>query len=214
MENFTIDKNYEIDHFENECPQCHKGIHLGAENILGQNTLWEKSFEIFFKCPKCKKAFISSYYRSEKNRHYTFVESKPFIPDVIQLPDELVRLSDQFCEIYKQSFFAEKYGLLQIAGIGYRKALEFLIKDYLINCKGEDQAKIENEFLGKCIARIANDRIKAAATRAVWLGNDEAHYTRLFDDKNLADLKKLLKIAMDYITNEIMLDSYEKDMPE
>ena len=36
-----------------------------------------------------------------------------------------------FLTIYNQSLSAEDNNLDQIAGIGYRKALEFLIKDYL-----------------------------------------------------------------------------------
>ena len=37
-------------------------------------------------------------------------------------------LSPQFAELYNQAAAAEAYSLLDIAGMGYRKSLEFLIK--------------------------------------------------------------------------------------
>jgi hypothetical protein len=72
--------------------------------------------------------------------------------------------------------------LLQIAGPGYRKSLEFLIKDYV--CKDIDNSSIKdtvyNEKLGKVINNfIQDDRIKKIAKRAAWLGNDETHYLRI-----------------------------------
>jgi len=50
------------------------------------------------------------------------------------------------------------------------------------------------------------------AERAVWLGNDEAHYIRKWEDKDLADLKKLMEIVIHFIDMEILLVSYLKDM--
>ena len=68
---------------------------------------------------------------------------------------------------------------MQICGTGYRKSLEFLIKDYLISTLPEDQHEaIKNKFLNNCIRdNISNINIKTVASRAVWLGNDETHYT-------------------------------------
>lgn len=219
MENISlhtqgIPRNYSIDRFEKECPQCHKGIHVSSANILGWNYIWEKSFEIFFKCPQCKKAFISGYYFSESQREYLFQKSYPQIPEEIKISEELEQFTDQFCEIYKQADTAEKYNLNQIAGVGYRKALEFLVKDYLIKIKKIDKSEIEAKFLKNCIEKMDNPRIKSASERASWLGNDETHYQRRWENKDISDLKKLLDITMQYITSEIMLDNYEKTMPK
>lgn len=71
----------------------------------------------------------------------------------------------------------------QICGVGYRKALEFLIKDYLISGESGEERKeaIKNKFLGNCIQYdVVNEQIKIVAQRAVWLGNDETHYTRIW----------------------------------
>lgn len=57
----------------------------------------------------------------------------------------------------------------QIAGVGYRKALEFLIKDYAISKNSEDEDKIKKMLLGKTIENYLNDfpklqRLAKAAT--------------------------------------------------
>jgi len=71
---------------------------------------------------------------------------------------------------------------MEICGVGYRKSLEFLIKDYLIGRapEGEGQAAaveaIKKKFLGTCIKEDIEDaNIKLVAQRATWLGNDETH---------------------------------------
>ncbi|MGX5485233.1 hypothetical protein ACWKS0_19040 [Bacillus cereus] len=109
-----------------------------------------------------------------------------------EFPPEIEQASRSFIEIYHQSERAESEGLSHIAGMGYRKALEFLIKDYLINTQGQNRDDIENKFLGRCInENISEQRIKDAANRASWLGNDETHYVRKWVNKDVEDLKKV-----------------------
>jgi hypothetical protein len=42
-------------------------------------------------------------------------------------------ISEDFCNIYAEAYRAENQDLKLVAGPGYRKALEFLIKDYVIS---------------------------------------------------------------------------------
>ena len=44
-----------------------------------------------------------------------------------------------FVETYSQAIFAEENSLNQLIGIGIRKSLEFLIKDFLISQNGDNQ---------------------------------------------------------------------------
>ncbi len=102
-----------------------------------------------------------------------------------------------------------------VAGPGYRKALEFLIKDYLCLAQPEDAEKIKKAQLGPCIADyVTNENVKAMAARAVWLGNDETHYTRKWEDKDLEDLKKLIQLTVHWIEMELMTTSVIEEMPE
>ena len=108
-------------------------------------------------------------------------------------------------------------GLNQICGVGYRKALEFIIKDYLLmNISDESKRdSIRKKFLGNCIKEdVSSTNIKEVAKRAVWLGNDETHYTRIWIEKDVSDLKHLIDLTIRWIENEIETQRLLASMPE
>ncbi|TDF91740.1 DUF4145 domain-containing protein [Paenibacillus piri] len=125
--------------------------------------------------------------------------------------DEIItKLSPEFVSIYKQSARAEEYGLNQVCGIGYRKSLEFLIKDYLVSKNPERREEILKKPLGQCIKDdISDTRIKNMAKLATWLGNDETHYIRKHEDMNIDDLKKLIEATRYWISMESTTSDYE-----
>jgi predicted PilT family ATPase len=93
--------------------------------------------------------------------------------------------------------------------------LEFLIKDYSIEKNPEDSEKIEKVLLAKVIEKYVDDvRIKTVSKRAVWIGNDETHYIRKWEGKNLEDLKKLIDLTIHWIEMETLTSSFAIDMPE
>ena len=55
---------------------------------------------------------------------------------------------------------------------------------------------------------------KSVAKRATWLGNDETHYYRKWEDKDLRDLTNLLRLTINAIENQLLAESYEEDMKE
>lgn len=116
-------------------------------------------------------------------------------------------VSSAFIDIYNQAKQAEEESLSEIAGMGYRKALEFLIKDYL--CDGiTDEAykdKILKKNLSACIHDdVMNPNVKLVAEKAVWLGNDEVHYIRKHLDKDISDLKQLIEVTVNWIEMELI----------
>jgi hypothetical protein len=129
--------------------------------------------------------------------------------------DSIREVSPTFCSIYNESFRAEQLGLMQICGVGYRKSLEFLIKDYLKKKHPGKVAEIENKFLGRCIKEdIADANVKAVAERATWLGNDETHYVRKWVDKDLTDLKKLIDLTLHWMAAEELTADTLASMPD
>ena len=46
-----------------------------------------------------------------------------------------------------------------------------------------------------------------------WLGNDEVHYTRKWEDKDIHDLKSLIMMTVSHIDLTIESDRYLKEMP-
>lgn len=131
-------------------------------------------------------------------------------------PSLIKRFSKKFIDIYNQAFTAELNGLNEICGLGYRKAFEFLIKDYLLktNKKSEHQ-KIKEMQLYSCINTfVTNDEIKLISHRILWLGNDHAHYIRKWKGKDLSDLKQLIDLSIKWIEVHEELLKVKKEMPE
>src|SRR5690606_14162763 len=119
---------------------------------------------------------------------------------------EISTLSPQFVEIYGQAEISEQLGLQQICGLGYRKSVEFLVKDYCLSqvTEGDKQAVLSAALM-QCISRYIDDaRIKSVAARATWLGNDEAHYVRKWLDKDVTDLKVLIRLLCNWIESSIL----------
>lgn len=173
-----------------ECPECHNKT---TPNFISYKTAADASkIFAFLSCPnpKCDSCYVALYERSTSTSFY-FKKIVKGQPRKESFPSEIETLSGSFTRIYNEAFTAEQIDLLEISGVGYRKALEFLIKDYLIEKDPEKSDKIKSMFLGKCISDLVTDiKIKECAKRAVWLGNDQTHYIKKWEDKDLLDLKK------------------------
>ncbi|MBV9127212.1 MAG: DUF4145 domain-containing protein [Verrucomicrobia bacterium] len=137
-------------------------------------------------------------------------------PASIQKPpieEHVARISPTFVKIYSQAIAAESHKLDEIAGVGLRKALEFLIKDYCIYKHPNKAADIKSTALGNCIKHfVADTNIKQCSERATWLGNDETHYVRVWDLHDINDLKVLIKLTHNWISNELLTERYLKEM--
>lgn len=191
------------------CPYCHTDIEVQPTFFLKLNN---GTFRVLLKCKKCDEAFIG---------HYIIVRDRTclltkLIGGNLKFTDfskNINEASPNFVKIYNQSEHAEKENLEEISGIGYRKALEFLIKDFLIAKNPEKEDEIKRKFLGNVIKDyLDNERIKGIAERASWLGNDETHYTKVWNDKDVHDLKKMINIIVNYIDTELLTDSYLESM--
>jgi hypothetical protein len=126
------------------------------------------------------------------------------------------KLSPMFVSIYNEAKTAKENGLSQVAGPGFRKAFEFLIKDYAKSGKekAEDKNRIEGEFSGVVVNNyISDERIKELAKRVLWLGNDETHYLRIWEDRDINDLLTLISLAIHWIEIDLLSSQYINSMP-
>jgi hypothetical protein len=139
---------------------------------------------------------------------------EPYTIIEIEYSASIKTCSPMFIKIYNQANVAEIKGLDEIAGVGYRKSIEFLIKDYIIS-KNENEETIKSTSLGNCIKKYIDDpKIRVCAERATWLGNDETHYIRKWTNKDISDLKTLIKITTNWIESSLLTEEYLKAMPE
>lgn len=194
------------------CPFCHKSITARIYQAFRK----DKKLEIVFGCPNsnCGRIFLSQYERNRTNDStYYYVSSSigNFVEKVFA--EDIVELSPNFVEIYNQAAKSESLNLFHIAGIGYRKAIEFLIKDYLISINPTQENVFKNKFLGNCIKEdIDNANLKKVTERATWLGNDETHYIRKWEDKDINDLKTLIELSVRWIEMELLTKKYSNEM--
>ncbi|MGG1201182.1 hypothetical protein ABE208_10950 [Bacillus inaquosorum] len=213
----SLDSNKkELDYFDlvkkpEKCPLCNT---IQEPSFVSAYKLTNNRIEAIFKCNKtfCNRLFISLLSRSRIGYSYSVDWSYPTKPAKIEFNEDIKQTSPLFVDIYNQANAAENSGLNHVAGMGYRKSLEFLIKDYLIKHKGEDEETIKSAFLGKCIKEYLSESIKQVAERATWLGNDETHYHRVWEDRDIQDLKKLINLTVYWISSEIQTERYINEM--
>lgn len=201
------------------CPHC-------GENpvIFSMTNQWEKRHDSLYKlasCPSCGKqsSFWSIKFAGYPNeidaQNKCVIFMYPTPPLAKKYDDEINKISPRFSDIYKQTTQAESGGLVELVGIGYRKSLEILIKDWLIHEKPMDKDKISALNISRCISEYVEDaNLKECAKRAIWLANDETHYIRKWEDKDINDLKKLLEITLYWLSAHLASKRLMDEMPE
>lgn len=196
---------------KDECPLCHFALRPDVKTGFIIRSTDKTSYTAYLVCycPKCRKMFYARYYGVSHDGYLHHPVFKNMIPVEYQpasFSPAILDLSPSFVDIYNQSLIAETQGLTEICGMGYRKALEFLIKDYLIHFKPELEAEIKGELLGKSLKRIDDHRIKVLAERSTWIGNDETHYTRKHEDLDFNDMKRFVNSMVLYVDSELAFE--------
>lgn len=186
------------------CPICRAAISPNVIYSVRNRDLFSDSSEgitAALACPACHKLFVAYINGiSGTNRVYHLLDVAPSCPPAHEFDPSMGDISPAFVEIYHQAEAAQVYNLDQISGIGYRKALEFLIKDYAIHLHPGNEKAIKEAPLAQCIERyIDHPKIKATAKAAAWLGNDETHYIRKWEDRDIEDLKKFISACVFWI---------------
>jgi hypothetical protein len=206
------------------CPVCHRGIQAvftGTAFVSARtdSPAWTGYLELLFRCPRqdCARAFLAIYRQHVQTSHergwFFFQGCAPTTFESPEVEDAICRVSPSFVQIYGQSLAAERLGLDQICGCGLRRALEFLIKDYLIQKQPTEADSIKKTFLGTCISNYITDaNIKAVASRATWLGNDETHYEKRYEQLDIKHLKELIRLTLYWMGSELLTEKYTAEM--
>jgi len=170
--------------------------------------------QIVYQCAftGCKSFFVG-YYGPKTQKDLKAL--KPFKPNTTTFPEVVSKLSPTFVAIFQEAEEAAQLGLSQIAGPGYRKAFEFLIKDYAKSLSPDKGEQIEKAFSGAVVSEYITDpRIQAVAKRTLWLGNDETHYLRKWSSHDVGDLITLIKLTVNWIEIDQLSKHYSESMPE
>ena len=107
-------------------PTFHTALEL-ASNMSGNSLC------AVFQCPgkRCKGVFLA-YYAASIQFPGTFRLLKQALPvfgEPTSFTPAIENVSPKFVMIFNEALTAESNGLYEVCGCGYRRALEFLIKD-------------------------------------------------------------------------------------
>jgi Domain of unknown function (DUF4145) len=196
----------------NKCPICHHTI------LIKEPVLFRTDAEIIqsvYQCPNsdCLSLFIA-YYKINNNTS-ELINIQPTKVIIPEFPEAISKISPNFEAIYAEAEEAKQNDLLQIAGPGFRKAFEFLIKDYAkIKSAEEKYNEIEAANVSSVVKKFIPDpRIQAVAKRALWIGNDETHYLKKWENHDITDLLTLINLTINWIEIEQLSSSYKEEMP-
>jgi hypothetical protein len=207
-----------VDRFPDTCSLCHRGIDARFSDLANFIAGANGRLELIFQCPleNCQSFFIARYFKNSfSGDYFQYSYSVPRERLGHEFAESIKTISPSFCAIANEAMNAEHRGWKLIAGPGFRKALEFLVKDYLCRLHPAESEKIKGMALAACIANYVDHvKLKAMAARAAWLGNDETHYVRKWEDKDLSDLKIIIELTVHWIEMAEMTDSVLTDMPE
>lgn len=205
-ENLIDARDVEVTFSEiDSCPRCHRYIEPVFLNGFVHKSDGKTLFTIVNYCRGCHMIHLATYTATQtgvrpRSIQYncSFLKSEPLYPTTTCFDESIQLLSPRFVDIYNQSETAESIGLLEIAGTGFRKALEFLIKDYLISKNPNNKSQIITSTLSHAISQLGHEPLQTVASRAAWFGNDETHYYRKHDT-DITALKNMINLTVHWI---------------
>lgn len=198
----------EIQALPDVCPHC--GKRIAAKYI---NSFIKTSDDgnrtkaiVYWFCNGCGEFFAATYFvnKDYPNNYVGYEDS--VIPPIMEktvLPAEVLSVSPGFAELFQQAERAKNEGMTDLAGMGFRKALECLLKDTLIYL-GQDETQVEKMTIAGAIEAFAdNPRLQRAATNARVIGNDYTHYKARYDGYDIETLRQLISITCHWVCMEI-----------
>ncbi|WP_436704305.1 hypothetical protein [Lactiplantibacillus plantarum] len=193
--------NEPLNFIPTECPFCgYSGIQtlLSESDSYKYNSFYD-AYVVVTKCEHCKEATAYKIITSD-NKHYARNMIVPISgKEEMNFPDTITKLSPLFTKTYSQANNAEKMNLNQIAGMGYRKALEYLVTDFLLKNDLATETETIKTPLSGLIKKIPEESIRDLALASTWIGNDETHYYRQNVEYGIEDIKEWIRALINYI---------------
>ena len=196
------------------CPLCHFGMDLSQyswRNFHDWSHADQQDFSIFsmYVCPHCHRGFVVVHkmvvsggcegagecvVREESQAAY------PHIVKLSDMDDVVYSVSPKFYDVYQQCLTAKANGLYDLYGMGFRKAVEYLVTDFAIKMRPEENDKIRDMSLHNRIMRyISDDDVRKTLLACKLLGNNEVHYDNSNTSDDMILFEKLIGDVIRYI---------------
>lgn len=211
---------------EDDADVCEYEVFLGIPNVCGhcqtssvqlpaalisnvEKTFYDDydgyAFTICNKCHATTQHFLKVL--DKDFDEFQVVKSIPSLESSAIFDDSIKTISKDFIEIYEQSMKAEEQQLDKIAGMGYRKATEFLVSDYLkwLNLDGVENDWIDNPrtSLSSKIDKIPDERTRKISKAISYLGNDQTHYSMRHPEYDIKSMKSFINALIHEISREL-----------
>ncbi|MGT2761928.1 hypothetical protein [Streptococcus intermedius] len=184
------------------CPNCGK-----ANNPTNKALYTENEFAVYshFCTPCSRYHYTVQGELIENTRHMLLAYPNQIVVDI----DPLLReYAPRFTEFYSEAVEAEKLGLENIAGTGYRSAIECLIKDYALHFELDDRDYLADSKLSfnNAIDKYVedDDLLKGALHFIRKVGNNYTHWDKN-TDITLPVLKSYVEIIIQIFKSKFML---------
>lgn len=194
------------------CPWCGIGNNP-TNNEAGKIEIQEGYiFSMHHRCPACKKYHMTNqeYLRQADKTTMVLVYPNKVVTDIDRL---FIEYAPRFVEFYSEAIEAEKSGLENIAGTGYRSAVECLIKDYALAFELDTKEYLSDPKLtfNNAIDRYVkdDDLLKGALHFIRTVGNGYTHWNKS-TSISLPELKNYVYIIIQIFKSKFML----KDLPK
>lgn len=194
------------------CPLCYFGMDLsqyGWRNFHDWLYADQRNFNIFsvYVCPHCHRGFVVVHKMAvlDEGDGVCVVkeESQAVYPHIVKLPDiddAVHSISPKFYDIYQQCLTAKANGLYDLYGMGFRKAVEYLVTDFAIKMHPEENDKIISMSLHNRIEKyISDDDVKRTLLACRLLGNNEVHYNNNNTSADMILFGDLISGVISYI---------------
>ncbi|KXT98921.1 DUF4145 domain-containing protein [Streptococcus mitis] len=189
------------------CPLCGIGNNP-TTNEVGRLEIQEGYvFTLHHRCPACKKYHMTNQEYLNQDDKTTMILVYPN-KVVIDIDDLFIEHAPRFVEFYSEAVEAEKMGLENIAGTGYRSAIECLIKDYALAFELDDKEYLSDPKLtfNNAIDRYVknDDLLKGALHFIRTVGNGYTHWNKS-TSISLPQLKNYVDIIIQIFKSKFMM---------
>lgn len=195
------------------CPLCGIGNNP-TNNEAGRLEIQEGYiFTMHHRCPSCNKYHMTNqeYLHQSNGTTMVLVYPNRVVNDIDRL---FIDHAPRFVEFYSEAVEAEKMGLENITGTGYRSAIECLIKDYALDFKLDDKEYLSNPKLSfnNAIDRYIKDDelLKGALHFIREVGNDYTHWDKS-SSISLPTMKHYVEIIIQIFKSKFMMKYLPED---
>lgn len=156
-------------------------------------------------CTACGRHFVSCHVADKDQSTAALVCVYP--PAAPYAPDPLVQdLSPRFVDLYRQAQAAEDLEAWDVAAMGYRAALEVLLKDYAIRALGRDEKAVARSKLADLIVEVFHEQELVNCADVVrLLGNDYTHFQRRYTDVDFVNIRRYLDLLVSSVAARLAM---------